>query len=77
MPSEAKIAIGSVRWGFLVSSALVATTSNPMNAKNTSAAPLKIPPIPNAPGAAPRLWISVFPELPPGAGVEPDGGMNG
>src|SRR5947209_10802256 len=48
-----------------------------MNAKNTSAAPAKIPPTPNAPGEIPMSCASVVPELPPGAGFEPDGGMNG
>ena len=77
MVSEAKIPIGTSRWGFLVSSALVATTSKPMKAKNTSAAPAKMPPTPNAPGDIPRSWASVVPELPPGAGFEPEPGMNG
>ena len=69
--------IGRSRWGFFDSSALVATTSKPMKAKNTSAAPAKIPPTPNAPGEIPMSWASVVPELPPGAGLDPDGGMNG
>ncbi len=34
---------GRVRWGSFTSSALVATTSKPMNAKNTSEAPASRP----------------------------------
>ena len=47
--SEPKMPIGRSRCGFFVSSAAVATMSKPMNAKNTSAAALKMPPIPNVP----------------------------
>jgi hypothetical protein len=36
MASEPRMPRGRDRCGFLVSSAVVATTSNPMNAKNTS-----------------------------------------
>ena len=59
MIREPMMPIGRSRCGFLVSSAVVATTSNPMNAKNTSAAPAKIPPMPNAVGASPNsAWMS-------------------
>jgi hypothetical protein len=51
--------------------------SKPMKAKNTSAAPVKIPPIPNVPVFMPMSCRSDVEELPPGAGFEPDGGMNG
>ena len=51
--------------------------SKPMKAKNTSAAPVKIPPTPNVPVLTPMSCSSVVELLPPGAGVEPDGGMNG
>src|SRR6266403_508306 len=40
------IPIGKSRCGFFVSSAVVDTASNPMNAKNTMAAPLITPPNP-------------------------------
>ena len=68
---------GTVRCGSLVSSAVVATTSKPMNAKNTSAAPDRMPMTPYAVGCSPdrnanrgcsRLVL-------PGAGC--DGGTNG
>ena len=77
MPKEPRMPMGISRCGFLVSSAAVATMSKPMKAKNTSAAAVKIPVMPNEPGEKPRscssdgvLWA------PPAAG-EPDGGMNG
>jgi hypothetical protein len=40
------IPIGRSRCGFLVSSAVVETASNPMKAKKTMAAPLMTPPKP-------------------------------
>jgi hypothetical protein len=40
------IPIGMSRCGFFVSSAVVETASNPMNAKKTMAAPLIMPPTP-------------------------------
>ena len=43
MASEPRIPRGTSRWGFLVSSAVVATMSKPMNAKNTRAAPATTP----------------------------------
>ena len=39
MPSVARMPRGTSRCGFLVSSAVVATMSKPMNAKNTIEAP--------------------------------------
>jgi len=48
-----------------------------MNAKNTSAAPLKIPPIPNAPDPSPRSCSRVLSDEAPAAPIEPFGGMNG
>jgi hypothetical protein len=53
MAREARMPRGTSRCGFLVSSAVVATMSNPMNAKNTSAAPVKMPVTPNEPGEKP------------------------
>lgn len=41
--SVAKMPRGTSRCGFLVSSAVVATTSKPMNAKNTIDAPASTP----------------------------------
>src|SRR5450631_50348 len=75
--SEPRMPRGMSRCGFLVSSAAVATMSNPMNAKNTSAAPVKIPLIPNDPGANPRSCSNDGTLVAPAAGVEPVGGMNG
>ena len=43
MPSDARMPRATSRWGFLVSSAVVATTSNPMKAKNTIEAPASTP----------------------------------
>src|SRR4029077_17490992 len=42
----AMMPIGMSRCGFFVSSAVVETASNPMNAKKTMAAPLIMPPTP-------------------------------
>ena len=42
--------MGMSRCGFLVSSAAVATMSKPMKAKKTSAAPVKMPLMPNGAG---------------------------
>ena len=53
--SDRKIPSGRSRWGFFASSALVATMSKPMNAKNTSAAPLKIPADPERTGSGPDV----------------------
>ena len=75
--SEPRIPIGMSRCGFLVSSAAVATMSNPMKAKNTRAAPVKMPVMPNEPGATPRSCSSDGTLVAPSAGVEPDGGMKG
>ena len=43
MPSEARMPRGMSRCGCLVSSAVVATMSKPMNAKNTIEAPASSP----------------------------------
>ena len=43
MASEARMPRATSRCGFLVSSAVVATMSNPMNAKNTIDAPASTP----------------------------------
>ncbi len=43
MASEARMPLATSRCGSLVSSAVVATTSNPMNAKNTMEAPASRP----------------------------------
>ena len=43
MPSVTRMPRGTSRCGFLVSSAMVATMSNPMNAKNTIEAPASTP----------------------------------
>src|SRR3954454_23356016 len=77
MVSEARMPIGMSRCGFLVSSAAVATMSKPMNAKNTSAAPVKIPVTPNEPGANPRSCSRDGELTAPAAVGEPAGGMNG
>ena len=75
--SEPRMPIAMSRCGFLVSSAVVATMSNPMNAKNTSAAAVKMPVTPNDPGANPRSCSSDGALSAPAAAGEPDGGMNG
>jgi len=65
------------RCGFLVSSAVVATMSNRMKAKKTSAALASIPPMPKSVGSRPNIDSSsgaCRPEV-PSAGS--DGGMNG
>jgi hypothetical protein len=57
--SEPKMPIGMLRCGFFVSSAVVATTSKPMKAKNTMAAAAATPPQPNTLGSRPkRVWTS-------------------
>ncbi len=53
MASEPKMPRGRSRFGFFVSSAAVATTSKPMNAKNTRDAAASTPYNPNEDGAAP------------------------
>ncbi len=75
--SEAMMPMGMSRCGFLVSSAVVATTSKPMYAKKTRAAPAKMPPTPNAVGSMPERncssgWLS-----PDGASLGAAGGTNG
>ena len=77
--SELMIPIGRSRCGFLVSSAVVATTSKPMNAKNTTAAPDTTPAMPNTAGSRPsRVSISgAFSHPPSLADAGSDGGMNG
>ncbi len=53
MARPPKMPRGSVFCGFLTSSADVATTSKPMKAKKTRAAPAKMPSVPYCAGAAP------------------------
>ena len=61
---------GMSRCGCLVSSAAVATTSKPMNAKKTTAAAVKIPATPKDVGWYPAIsWISGA--LSPEAETEP------
>ena len=70
---------GTSRCGFLASSAVVATMSKPMNAKNTTAAPATTPAMPKTAGSMPnRLVISggVL-KPPPPSGTGCDSGMNG
>jgi hypothetical protein len=43
MASDPRMPMGMARWGLRVSSAVVATTSKPMKAKNTIAAPKAMP----------------------------------
>ena len=50
MTSEPMMPRGRSRFGFFVSSAAVATMSNPMKAKNTTAAPARMPPTPKVLG---------------------------
>ena len=69
--------IGTSRCGFLVCSAAVATMSNPMNAKNTSAAPVKMPVTRTIPGEKPRSCSSDGVLVAPPAPFDPAGGMNG
>ena len=57
MASDASTPIGTSRCGFLVSSAVVATTSNPMKAKNTIAAPAITPAIPKTAGSRPKIEV--------------------
>ncbi len=71
---------GSVFCGFLTSSAEVATTSKPIKAKKTRAAPAKMPRVPYWAGAAPVrkpkkdcLRMSAVPVPPVGS----DAGTNG
>ncbi len=76
--SEPMMPRGRSRCGFFASSAVVATTSNPMNAKNTSDAPETRPITPNVDGVNPNIaWNSgvVMVTSPLGAGTL--GGMNG
>jgi len=77
MTSEPRMPRGRSRFGFFVSSAAVATMSNPMKAKKTMAAPAKMPPTPNVLGAHPiSVWISgAVSPLPVFVGWA--GGMNG
>ena len=76
--SEPMMPRGRSRCGFFASSAVVATTSNPMNAKNTSDAPDTRPITPNVDGVNPNsAWNSgvVMVTSPFAAGTL--GGMNG
>src|SRR4029453_10087880 len=54
MASDPRMPIGMSRWGLRVSSAVVATTSKPMKAKNTIAAPKAMPSQPKASGSSPK-----------------------
>ena len=79
MARPAKMPRGRVFCGFLTSSALVATTSKPMNAKKTSDAPASRPKMPYWAGCAPvmkenRDCIQTSPS-PPVLGTA--SGMNG
>ena len=77
MISEPRIPIGRSRCGLRVSSAVVATTSNPMKAKNTSAAPATTPPQPNVEGSSPAIACSSGWVRPVVVSVACAGGMNG
>jgi hypothetical protein len=69
---------GRSRCGFLASSAVVATTSNPMKAKNTSDAPDTRPITPNVDGAIPNsAWNSGVVIVTSPVSVGTPGGMNG
>jgi hypothetical protein len=61
----------------LVSSAVVATTSKPMNAKNTSAAPDRMPTTPYVVGSMPDRNANSGCSRPEGCSAGCDGGMNG
>ncbi|HUX71665.1 MAG TPA: hypothetical protein VMV41_14200 [Cellulomonadaceae bacterium] len=70
--SERRIPRGTSRCGETVSSAVVAATSNPMYAKQTTEAPATIPNHPNDVGSSPRTTctigsLSVLPGAPPAA----------
>src|ERR671911_31303 len=52
--SEPRMPRGRSRCGFFASSAVVATTSKPMNAKNTSDAPAMMPLTPKVDGTKPN-----------------------
>ena len=76
--SDPRMPIGMSRFGLRVSSAAVATMSKPMKAKNTSAAPVKMPPTPNVLVFCPsRVWISGVVSRPAPASGLPAGGTNG
>jgi hypothetical protein len=78
MASEPRMPIGRSRCGFLVSSAVVATTSKPMKAKNTTAAPATTPAKPNTAGSMPsRVSIIGAFSQPSELGAGCDSGMNG
>ncbi len=79
MAREPRMPRGMSRCGFLVSSAVVATMSNPMNAKNTIEAPAMTPARPYTAGSMPsRVLIKVASmKPPPESGVGSEGGMNG
>src|SRR5690606_14857911 len=69
---------GTVRLGSRVSSALVATTSKPRKAKNTSAAPLRMPKTPYIDGSEPDSHEnSDCVQTPPAAGPSCAGGTKG
>src|SRR5215211_6015199 len=80
MASDPRMPMGMSRWGLRVSSAVVATTSKPMKAKNTIAAPKTMPSQPKASGSSPnRTSISGRPASTALAalGASAGGGMNG
>ena len=69
---------GRSRCGFFASSAVVATTSNPMNAKNTSDAPETRPITPNVDGVNPNsAWNNGVVMVTRRSRARTLGGMNG
>ncbi len=68
---------GTARCGFFVSSAVVATTSKPMNAKNTSAAPDRMPTTPYVVGSRPDRNAKSDWCRPESDSAGCDGGMKG
>jgi len=68
---------GRLRCGSRVSSAVVATTSNPMNAKNTSAAPDRTPTMPYIDGSRPVTNANSGWCRPDALSAGCAGGMNG
>ena len=77
--SDPRMPIGTSRWGFFVSSAVVATTSKPMKAKKTIAAPAMTPPMPKTAGSRPKIELMSgdFQKPPSAPPVGWLGGMNG
>ena len=75
--SEPRMPRGTSRCGLRVSSAVVATMSKPMKAKNTSAAAAKIPLTPKFAGACPKSASTSVASSPAASGAGSAGGMNG